>query len=333
MADAKAHDGSRAEDLNAGNLTVSVIVYACNNRSTVRRCLDALTSQDFRGEREIIVVDNMPASLTRETLAGYPGIHVMPGCFEGRAHARNAAIANAKGDLLLFIDADCEPDKDWITRLTAPFKTGAGIGSVAGGVSYVRATNIPGRYYQLKIPFSMNDLIMTDLLKVSPVMSNVAYRKVVFQDLGMFDVEFGNACEDFGLWKKIDHSKRYQTVSLFGATVYYINPSIRSIWENYSDFYIGFQYWCAFYEIRRWGSRFQVPFAAFIFTLPLVVIGTPFLFLYILYKRYPVYMVIFPLFEYIRESASRFGAGKDVSFRRLTPRVSFKRLRQVFLKA
>ncbi|MEI8012529.1 MAG: glycosyltransferase [Candidatus Omnitrophota bacterium] len=328
----KEDDGGVAENLNTEKLSVSVIVYAFNNKTTIDRCLEALIKQDFFGEREVIVVDNTAGGATCAS-GSYPGVQLIQECFEGRAHARNVAIAQAKGDIFLFCDADCQPEKDWITRLTAPFKSDANIGSVAGGVSYVKMNNIVGRYYQLKIPFSMNDLIMSEMLKVSPVMSNVAYRKVVFENLGFFDVSFGNACEDFGLWYKINQSKKYLTRSLFGAIVYYLNPTVRSIWENYFDFYVGLNYMYSFYELRRRPYKFLIPVVVFIFSFPLYLLSMPFLLIYIVYKRFPVYMVVFPWFEFIRVLATRLGVEDGVSYHRVTLFSLLQKIRKNIFKS
>jgi len=314
----KEEGNLETQESNCEKLFISVIVYAFNNKATINRCLEALIKQDFCGEREIIVVDNIAESPTCQEMLQYPGIQLIQDCFEGRAHARNFAIAKAKGDILLLCDADCQPEEDWITRLMTPFKTSIGVGSVAGGISYVKINNSVGRYYQLMIPFTMNDLIMFELLKVPPVISNVAYRKVIFQDIGFFDVEFGNACEDFGLWQKINRNGAFQTVSLFGATMYYLNSSARSIWENYFDFHVGLRHWSSFYENGKRGYKFQLPFGLFVFSFPFYLMSIPLLFLYIIFKKYPIGMLIFPLFEFIREAASKLGDEDGVSYHRIT---------------
>ena len=287
----------------------------------------------FAAGREIIVVDNTAGGITCKNVSEYSGVQLVQGPFEGRAHARNVAITKAKGDILLFCDADCQPEKDWITRLMGPFKTHSDMGSVAGDISYVKINNMVGRYYQFKAPFTMRNLIESGLLKVPPVMSNVAYRKVIFQDLGLFDVAFGNACEDFGLWQKINQGKKFQTVSLSGATIYYINQDIGSIGRNYFDFHVGLQYWCLFYEDRRKEYKFQLPSIALMGLFPFYVIAMPFRCVSILFKRGPLHMAIFPLFELIEELAVKLGAedrSRKIFFKGLTRHLDgLKRLKKV----
>ena len=286
-------------------LSVSVIVYASDDGSTIDRCLRAVIDQDFLGKVDIVVVDNMSRDRTFRKASQYPEVRVMRGCYEGRAHARNCAIAKAKGDILLFCDANCQPEKDWITRLTAPFLMDNDIGSVAGGISHVKTQNSVGKYYQFKILFTPHDVLKNGFLRVPPVISNVAYRKVVFQEVGLFDPAFGSACEDFGLWHNINQSRKFKTVSLFGAVVYRLNTRVHTIWRDFFNYYVGLRHWCLFYEKRDY--KYQLPFLLFMGLLPVYLMSIPFLFIYLCLNRYPMCAVVFPLYEYIRELASRLG--------------------------
>jgi glycosyltransferase involved in cell wall biosynthesis len=52
----------------------------------------------------------------------------------GVAVARNAGVAASRGEILLFIDDDCEADRAWVERLVAPFAYNPHIGIVGGEI-------------------------------------------------------------------------------------------------------------------------------------------------------------------------------------------------------
>ena len=69
---------------------------------------------------EILVVDNASAdTATRETVAGFAEARYVFEARVGLDFARNAAIHNAKGDLIAFLDDDVVVDREWIQGLLA----------------------------------------------------------------------------------------------------------------------------------------------------------------------------------------------------------------------
>lgn len=86
---------------------VSVIVPVHNGEVTIARCLTAL-SQTPAGLSEVIVIDDRSTDGTA-AIAGSLGARVIANpSGRGPAAARNAGAQAARGDILLFVDADVE---------------------------------------------------------------------------------------------------------------------------------------------------------------------------------------------------------------------------------
>ena len=107
--------------------TISVIIPAFNAEATLPACLHALDRQIGAPSFEVIVVDDGSRDGTA-TVAAAEGVSVERIAHTGAAAARNRGVQVALGTLLLFTDADCVPNPDWVARLSAPF----GESSVAG---------------------------------------------------------------------------------------------------------------------------------------------------------------------------------------------------------
>src|SRR4051794_30238177 len=95
---------------------VTVIVPVHNGESTIARCLSAL-SQTPAGMSEVIVVDDRSTDATAAIARGH-GAHVIANpSGRGPAAARNAAARAARGDILLFIDADVEAQPATVVQI------------------------------------------------------------------------------------------------------------------------------------------------------------------------------------------------------------------------
>ena len=89
---------------------VSVIIPARNEEASLPTCLDSLVSQGgviF----EVIVVDDASADRTRQIAESFPGVHVvdappLPSGWTGKNNALAAGAKTARGQWLLFTDAD-----------------------------------------------------------------------------------------------------------------------------------------------------------------------------------------------------------------------------------
>ena len=101
--------------------TVSVIVPTFRRPGALRKTLGALTQMDFpREQYDVIVVDDGLDDETRmvveEFAVGSWSVSYVPQDPAGVATARNHGAAEAKGDLLVFVDDDIVVRPDHLKR-------------------------------------------------------------------------------------------------------------------------------------------------------------------------------------------------------------------------
>jgi glycosyltransferase involved in cell wall biosynthesis len=96
-------------------VVASVIIPAYNAETTIAAALDALSRQDFEGDREVIVVDDGSDDRTAQLAArAGSGVRLVHQSHLGPAAARNLGVVHAAGELLAFTDADCVPTQSWL---------------------------------------------------------------------------------------------------------------------------------------------------------------------------------------------------------------------------
>jgi len=101
---------------------ISVIIPVHNGGKCFQQCLQAL-GRSSRAPDEIIVIDDASTDETA-LIAQQHGAQVisLAGAPHGPAQARNAGVAAAIGDLLVFIDADVAVHADTIERIASYFE-------------------------------------------------------------------------------------------------------------------------------------------------------------------------------------------------------------------
>jgi glycosyltransferase involved in cell wall biosynthesis len=92
--------------------SVSVIVPARDAAATIGATLAGLAAQERKPD-EVIVVDDGSTDATAD-MARAAGARVLASDGSGPGAARNAGAAVATGDVLAFLDADCDPQPAWL---------------------------------------------------------------------------------------------------------------------------------------------------------------------------------------------------------------------------
>ena len=163
---------------------VSVIVPVRDGERTIATCLDAVLATDYPPDRrEILVVDNGSSDATAAVIQARP-VRYLHEPERGVSHARNRGIATSRGEILVFVDADCVVDPQWLTELVRPFSD-AEVGAVAGDLQHVPPTT-PAERQAVRLLGNWQRFAFTSK-PAYPITANAAYRRDVLDRIGGFD--------------------------------------------------------------------------------------------------------------------------------------------------
>lgn len=170
---------------------ISVIIPTYNSEKTIEACLKSLLKQFFpRKQYEIIVVDDGSTDRTVELVSKYP-VKLFKQLHKGPAAARNFGAKRAKGKILLFTDADCVPDKNWVRHMTEPFKNEQIVG-VSGTYKILNKNKLIARFVGYEIEERHKILAKQRYIDFIGTFS-AGYRKGIYFKFGGFDAKFGMA--------------------------------------------------------------------------------------------------------------------------------------------
>ena len=169
---------------------VSVIIPNLHS-PVIGQTLAALGEQDYRGPFEVIIVGQDQYGLVqqggniRSLVTSQP---TPPGI------ARNLGVKASKGELLIFLDADCIPGRDWLRRHVEHYSDPY-VDVVGGGVTFPTEN-----YWTLAENLSM----FYDYLASSPAgvrdqlpSLNLSVRRVVMEKVGWFQSRPAGEDSDF----------------------------------------------------------------------------------------------------------------------------------------
>ncbi len=108
-------------------IQVSVVIPAYNEEKFLTRTLASLVLQQTQKSFEVIVVDNNSGDNTAQLAKSFQNklcLRVILGKKQGRGAARKKGFDEAKGGMIVSLDADTVTYPDWLDVLTDPLQNG-----------------------------------------------------------------------------------------------------------------------------------------------------------------------------------------------------------------
>ena len=176
-------------------MKISVIIPAYNAGKTLAATLGSLDNQSER-PFEVIVVDDCSRDDSYKIAKKYTDNVIRNSINKGPAYSRNIGIKRSKGDIVAFIDSDCEAQRDWIKTI----KDEINVSPVLMGNTKVRRYNYLSDSIAA-LGFPAGGIIgFEKIWKVSPEgftehisSCNFAAKRSVFEERGLFDESFPSA--------------------------------------------------------------------------------------------------------------------------------------------
>jgi succinoglycan biosynthesis protein ExoA len=222
---------------------VSVIMPVRNEASFIRQSLDAVMSQDYPAQlMEVIVADGMSTDETRSLIGSLQRQHANLQLIDNPGRIAptglNAAIAQARGEIIVRVDGHCEIEPDYVRCCVQHLMSGAADG-VGGPLDTIGETPM-ARVIALAMssPFGVGGSAfrtVRDRTMLTDTVAFPAYTREILERAGSFDEELVRNQDD-------EYNYRLRKLGakiLLAADVrcrYYSRGSLGALWRQYYQY-------------------------------------------------------------------------------------------------
>lgn len=217
---------------------VSLIVPARGRPRQTRACAESLLALDYPANRlEIIIVDDASDPPLGTALSGLPVRLVRRETNIGQSAARNLAAAEARGELLAFIDNDCVADPGWLRALVA-YLDDPTIGIVGGRVVAPPPEGRIAVFEAVRSPLDMGpnggEVRPGEVVAYLPT-CNLVVRREVLRRLGGFDVMMALGEDVDFIWRARDAGWR-ASYAPEGRVIHYHRVQLTTLLRRRMDY-------------------------------------------------------------------------------------------------
>jgi glycosyltransferase involved in cell wall biosynthesis len=183
----------RPSDVQSPEIPViSVISACCNHGKYVMEMVASVLAQTFH-DCELIIVNDGSTDNTREVLDALqcPRVRVVHTQNRGPSLARNRAIEDARGSIILNLDADDRIASTLLEKAHAAFSSHPGVRIVTCRDCFFGAKSGPFRLP----PFTLETMLTDNV-----IISSSFFRKEDWRRVGGYSNEFPFGLEDWDFW-------------------------------------------------------------------------------------------------------------------------------------
>lgn len=191
-------------------MRVSVIIPNWNGESLLPTCLDSLRAQTLR-DFEVILVDNASTDRSRELVQErYPEVRLLEmDSNRGFAGAVNEGIRQSRGEIVALLNNDTEVDPNWLAELVRTLDAHPEVSICASKLLLFDRRDVlhsAGDFYRVNGIPGNRGVWQRDLGQFDAAFDvfgacggAAAYRRSLFEDVGLFDEELWMYLEDVDL--------------------------------------------------------------------------------------------------------------------------------------
>ncbi|MCH2199187.1 MAG: glycosyltransferase family 2 protein [Flavobacteriales bacterium] len=224
--------------------SVAIVIPCLNEKAYIGRCIESILDQDYaEGSIDVFIADGMSDDGTREIIGSYskehPNVHLVDNPIKHTPVALNLGIKASTSDVVIILGAHAELYENFVSKNIEALEVHPDAGCVGGVIENVNENEtaaIIGR--AMASPFGVGNARFRTGGKAAYVdtVAFGAYRKEVFEQIGLFDEE---------LVRNQDDEFNYRLTSS-GSKVWF-DPKIRS------KYYVRSSYSKLFKQYRQYG--------------------------------------------------------------------------------
>ena len=195
-------------------MDLSVALSTYNRCAVLANALEKLSVQQTTGiDYEILIIDNNSTDDTKQVVSSFlerdSHFRYIFEKRQGLSYARNAGIAAARSDLIVFCDDDVEVSPNWIQKNYEASLSFPNADYIGGRVLPIWGGPIPSWVRQTMAPFALSDL-GDEAFVVSPrkphclVGASLAVRRRAFAKAGLFSIETQRVKNSIGSTEDFD---------------------------------------------------------------------------------------------------------------------------------
>jgi glycosyltransferase involved in cell wall biosynthesis len=188
---------------------VSVVIPTYNRSALLRDAVNSVLRQECDCTFEIVIVDNNSKDDTKAVVQSlieeHPGkLNYVVETKQGNAHARNCGVKTAKADIIAFVDDDVTVESSWLQSLMDALKSHPELSFVGGSVlpewneappSWVTSDH----WAPLALlDYGPNEFPISASNPRGLLTANIAFRKNVFEEVGMFSPDLQRVNNSIG---------------------------------------------------------------------------------------------------------------------------------------
>jgi cellulose synthase/poly-beta-1,6-N-acetylglucosamine synthase-like glycosyltransferase len=259
---------------------ISIVIISKDEASLTDTLADVICqAQNLKESSEVIVVDASDGRLdyTRvryEADVRWVQFKPMPGVRVSIPHQRNAGVQAAHGEIIVFTDAGCLPEQQWLERLITPLFQDeyitAGLTLAAPG-----STDL----YDRGAHEALQSRYLTECSTI-----NLAFRREAFKTIGGFDESFAYGSDIDFTWRLVEAGYRIRGVS---------NAIVRHDWGGWQRqlrrSYVYGKARMRLYRKHRTRLRRVLRDDPMVVVYPIFILGLP---LTLLFPFYPALLLI-----------------------------------------